>query len=435
MPEPKIRFFLHSVAAANGHRVIYLSVGVGEKRPVRQATGYAAHPAYFSSTAPHLRKGADGYRTLNEKLDELRLAVAKACRRLEDAGQLSNAALAPLLKAAVTALAGRPAKAPPAPVAPAPSALPLAQQPMRAVLAAWQADNGAHLAKAYLDRSKQYVDWMEKFDAQVTPAAVDEQWAKRYTSFLVRDTPLFNNTIHQHINMLRNLVAHAGLPTKFIKNGYAHEAKKCYLTWEEVQRLHAWQPPASQASLLRQKDVFVARCLCGLRYSDTVALLRPHIKAGAQVNHIALDQQKTRAAVQIPIVALLQEILDKYRDWPTGQALPVISRQQTGNLIKQMLREAGIDAPFVRVRYKGTVKHETILPKWQAASTHTARHTYGALLAKMKVDPLTMRDLLGHGNLSSTMTYVHLESEATERTVLDGFSKLGAAPGADAHTP
>lgn len=68
---------------------------------------------------------------------------------------------------------------------------------------------------------------------------MDEQWAKRYTAFLVRDTPLFNNTIHQHINMLRNLVAHAGLPTKFIKNGYAHEAKKCYLTWEELQQVHA----------------------------------------------------------------------------------------------------------------------------------------------------------------------------------------------------
>jgi len=428
MPEPKLRYYLHSKVASTGHRPIYLSVGVGEARPVRQATGYTAHPAYFAATAPHLRKGADGYRTLNEKLDELRLAAQKICRRLQDEGQLSNATLAPLLKTAVISLAGRPvvarALAPTAPAAP--STLPLAQQPMRAVLAAWKEENAAHLAKAYLDRSKQYVDWMERFDPQATPAAVDEKWAKRYTSFLVRDTPLFNNTIHQHINMLRNLVAHAGLPTKFIKNGYAHEAKKCYLTWEELQQLHAWQPPAHKASLMRQKDVFVARCLCGLRYSDTVSLLQPHIKAGAQVNHIALDQQKTRAAVQIPIVALLQEILDKYRDWPTGQALPVISRQQTGNLIKEMLREAGIDAPYVQVRYKGPVKHETILPKWQAASTHTARHTYGALLAKMKVDPLTMRDLLGHGNLSSTMTYVHLESEATERTVLDGFRKLGA---------
>lgn len=103
---------------------------------------------------------------------------------------------------------------------------------------------------------------MERFDPKATPAAVDEQWAKRYTTFLVRDTPLFNNTIHQHLNMLRNLVAHAGLP---------------------------------------------------------------------------------------------------------------------------------------------------------------ARHTYGARLAKMKVDPLTMRDLLGHGNLSSTMVYVHLEADETERAVLDGF--------------
>jgi len=429
MPAPKIRFYLHNKTAATGHRPIYLSVGVGETRPVRQATGYSLHPAYFSATAPHALKGADGYRTINEKLDELRLAAQKACRRLEDEGQLSNAALAPLLKEAATRLHGRPAKpAPPAatPVEAASSTLPLAQQPMRAVLADWQRDNAAHLAKAYLDRSKQYVDWMEKFDPHVTPAAVTDKWAKQYTSFLVTDTPLFNNTIHQHINMLRNLVAHAGLPTKFIKNGYAHEAKKCYLTWEELQQLHAWQPPAHKASLMRQKDVLVARCLCGLRYSDTVTLLQPHIKAGGQVNHIHRDQQKTRAAVQIPIVALLQEILDKYRDWPTGQALPVISRQQTGNLIKEMLREAGIDAPYVQVRYKGPVKHEKVLPKWQAASTHTARHTYGALLAKMKVDPLTMRDLLGHGNLSSTMTYVHLEAEATERTVLEGFTNLGA---------
>ncbi len=34
----------------------------------------------------------------NEKLDELRLAAQKACRRLEQRGQLSDAALAPLLK-------------------------------------------------------------------------------------------------------------------------------------------------------------------------------------------------------------------------------------------------------------------------------------------------------------------------------------------------
>ena len=224
MPEPKLRYCLHSKVASTGHRPIYLSVGLGETRPVRQATGCTAHPDYFVAEAPHLLKGADGYRTLNEKLDELHLAVQKSCRRLEDEGQLRNAALSPLLKAAA------------------------GPEPMRAVLAAWQAENAAHLAKAYLDRSKQYVDWMERFDPDATPARVDEKWAKRYTSFLVRDTSLFNNTIHQHINMLRDLVAHAGLPAKLIKNGYAHEAKKCYLTWEELQQVHASGPVGRSAT-------------------------------------------------------------------------------------------------------------------------------------------------------------------------------------------
>ena len=39
MPNPKIRFYLHSKTADDGRRPVYLSVGVGETRPVRQATG------------------------------------------------------------------------------------------------------------------------------------------------------------------------------------------------------------------------------------------------------------------------------------------------------------------------------------------------------------------------------------------------------------
>jgi hypothetical protein len=90
--------------------------------------------------------------------------VQKICRRLQDDSQLSNAALTPLLKAAVASLAGKPVVARATPEAPAsPSALPLAQQPIRAVLAAWQEENAAHLSQAYLDRSKQYVDWLERF--------------------------------------------------------------------------------------------------------------------------------------------------------------------------------------------------------------------------------------------------------------------------------
>ena len=60
MSEPKLRYYLHSKVASTGHRPIYLSVGVGETRPVRQATGYTAHLAYFAPSAPHLVYGTQG---------------------------------------------------------------------------------------------------------------------------------------------------------------------------------------------------------------------------------------------------------------------------------------------------------------------------------------------------------------------------------------
>ncbi len=87
---------------------------------MRQATGIAC-TRLTSTPPPHALKGADSYRTINEKLDELRLVSAKDCRRLADEGQLSNATLAPLLKAAVVSLAGKLARPAPPAAAPAPS--------------------------------------------------------------------------------------------------------------------------------------------------------------------------------------------------------------------------------------------------------------------------------------------------------------------------
>jgi|GEM_PF-1520526 len=429
MVEPKIRFYLHSKVSADGRRPVYLSVGIGETRPVRQATGVVVHPTYFSPAAPHILKGADGRVAYNERLDELRVLTSKLCRQLADAGTLTNAVLAPALKEAVAQLLHKKTAAAPAaaPAAAKPAAaVPLAAQPLRASFAAWKEENAAQFSATYLNKGSQYLDWMEKFDADATPADIDDKWVKRYCSYLVTDTPLFNNTIHQHLNCLRALLQQAGLPTKWLKNKWKHPVPKCYLTFEELEQLTAWEPPANKPSWARQRDVFVARCLCGLRYSDAQALLVPHIRAGQNTNLIRLDQQKTRSAVQIPVVELLQKILDRYAGLPAGKALPVISRQQTGALIKEILQAAGINAPFVQVRYKGTVKHEKVMPKWKAASTHTARHTYGALLARMKLDPLTMRDLMGHGDLKSTMVYVHLEADATEKSVLEGWEKMSS---------
>ncbi|QNH60711.1 site-specific integrase [Hymenobacter sediminicola] len=420
----KLRFYLHSKAASDGRRPVYVSIGVGEARPVRSATGVVVHPKYFNELAPHIHRSADGATSHNDRLDEIRLLVGRAVRQLEDAGTLSNAALLPQVKKIISELTGRKTKGSEAVAAEVAKARPLAEQPFRAVYQQWKEEKAGKFTADYLNKGSQYVDWFETFDPGCTPAAVDQRWVNRYTSYLVKETPMFNNTIAQHINSLRVLMQFAGLPTKWIDNDWEHDIEPVYLTQQELEQLIAWQLPAGKGSWDRQKDVFVMRCLTGLRYSDAAALLRPHIKAAAALRMIRMDQKKTRSAVQIPLLPLVEIILAKYEHLPAGQVLPVISRQQTGGIIKEILKAAGIDSPYMQVRYKGTVKHEAVLPKWQAASTHTARHTYGALLARMKLHPLQIMEKMGHKDLKSTMKYTHLEHEATEQQMIEGWDKL-----------
>ncbi|MET4073541.1 tyrosine-type recombinase/integrase [Hymenobacter sp. UYCo722] len=143
-------------------------------------------------------------------------------------------------------------------------------------------------------------------------------------------------------------------------------------------------------------------------------------------NVIRLDQQKTRSQVQVPVLAMAQEILDRYQEGPRSRALPVISRTKSAEAIKEILQLAGIDAPFVRVRYKGTKKHEEVMPEWQAVATHTARHTFGTLMARMGIDAFTLRNFMGHTDMKSTMVYIHLEAHHGEQSMVEGFNRLAA---------
>ncbi|TGE08781.1 site-specific integrase [Hymenobacter fodinae] len=422
----KLRFYLHSKAANDGRKPVYLSVGIGETRPVRVATGVVVHPHYFNTSAPHIHKNADGATSHNDRLDEIRLLTGRAVRQLEDAGQLSNEALLPKLKEVIAELTGRKSKAGNSRLDELPKEKPLAEQSFRAVYEKWKGEKAGKFSKSYLEKGSQYIDWFEKYDPTITPATVTQSWIDRYTSYLVRDTPLYNNTIHQHINTLRVLMQHAGLVTKWIENDWDHDIEPCYLNQTELEQLMNWEPPTDKRAWQEQKDVFIMRCLTGLRYSDAAALLRPHIKPAVAMNMIRTEQKKTRTAVQIPILPIVQAILDKYSHLPAGQVLPIRSQQITGQRIKEILHAAGIDAPYIRVRYKGTEKHEEILPKWKAAGTHTARHTFGALLARMKLDPIAIKNKMGHKDLKSTMKYTHLEHEDTEKQMLEGWNKLSS---------
>ncbi|WP_223830264.1 tyrosine-type recombinase/integrase [Nocardiopsis quinghaiensis] len=51
------------------------------------------------------------------------------------------------------------------------------------------------------------------------------------------------------------------------------------------------------------------------------------------------------------------------------------------------------------------------------ARVHGGRHTAGTLLAALGIDPRTIRQILGHSQMSQTARYIHASNELTRGAV------------------
>ncbi|OQA89858.1 MAG: Tyrosine recombinase XerC [Elusimicrobia bacterium ADurb.Bin231] len=90
-------------------------------------------------------------------------------------------------------------------------------------------------------------------------------------------------------------------------------------------------------------------------------------------------------------------------------------RDKTGYVFtngnSEKLKIRGLEERFQKVRAKSGIEHFT---------PHDLRHTYASHLAEAGVDLLTIKELLGHSSITTTMIYAHL----TKRHLKDAVNKL-----------
>lgn len=160
-----------------------------------------------------------------------------------------------------------------------------------------------------------------------------------------------------------------------------------YLTIDEVKRLA--ETPCKKPLI---KAAFLFACCCGLRISDIYGLRWEEIKEEGGRLFIEKKQQKTGAAVVIP----LSETARKY--------LP-----RRGLLNKARPFECLSSYSRVRIYLK----------EWAAAAGlekrltfHVSRHTFGTQLVSNGVELLTVSKLLGHTNVSTTQIYAGVVTAA-----------------------
>ncbi|MBP2833821.1 site-specific integrase [Aquimarina sp. U1-2] len=160
----------------------------------------------------------------------------------------------------------------------------------------------------------------------------------------------------------------------------AEETKKEFLTKEEATRLKS-----TPCKCKIQKRACLFMIYTGLRVSDIQKLVWSNVEHSEETGHyIRFQHQKTR----------------------NQQTLPFNDEAY------KLLSERGLPNELI---FKGFKKDYRILKKWAEDARiqknigfHTFRHSFATLLLNSDVSVFTVKEMLGHKDLKTTMNYVNL---------------------------
>lgn len=258
-----------------------------------------------------------------------------------------------------------------------------------------------------------------EYDRNLSFGDLSEETLHRFVSSLHKKG-LRNTTIAKNLDLLRWFLRWAY--NKDYYQGKLHETFKpklkgtdgnaktvIYLSWEELVALFNFEFPKNQPALPAIRDVFCFCCFTGLRYSDVAKLKRSDVRA----DYISVVTQKTVDGLIIELNDYSREILAKYEniELPGGKALPTISNQKMNEHLKVMGQLAGIEEPQRIVYFKGSERHEEVLPKWAVLTTHCGRRTFIVNALRLGVPAEVIMKWTGHSDFKAMRPYVKIVDE------------------------
>ncbi len=160
---------------------------------------------------------------------------------------------------------------------------------------------------------------------------------------------------------------------------------------------------SKEKRLARVRDVFLAACYTGQRYSDLKQI-------GQDRGFVGITQQKTGEKVLIPVKPELEEILSRHPD-----GLPVPTNQEVNKTIKRVCRAAGIVSVERLNVYRGGKKEIISAERCEFVTCHTARRSFAtnAILAGLPTEAV-MR-FTGHRNYKEFQKYIRASQQDVAR--------------------
>ena len=157
----------------------------------------------------------------------------------------------------------------------------------------------------------------------------------------------------------------------------------------------------------RVKDVFCFCSFTSLRYSDVFKLKKSDIKKDC----INIITQKTTEGLKIELNKYSRSILEKYKDYDTDNALPVISNQRMNIYLKEIGKIAEIKETQRIVYFIGNNRHEEVYPKYELLTTHCGRRTFIVNSLFLGIPAEVVMKWTGHSDYKSMKPYIKIVDE------------------------
>jgi len=169
------------------------------------------------------------------------------------------------------------------------------------------------------------------------------------------------------------------------------------LSREEVQLL------LKTPKLLKHRVMLGLLYGCGLRCGEVRNLQVKDLDFDRKMLHIR--QGKGRKDRYVPLCDLLIRGLKKYLDAEKPITWCFNGNDKEGKPVA--LSPRGVQWVVKQARQRSGIKKEV--------TTHVLRHTYATHLLEMGLDIMTLKDLLGHVDIQTTLVYLHVSSLDKQR--------------------
>lgn len=241
---------------------------------------------------------------------------------------------------------------------------------------------------------------------------IDYNNLKKYLRFL-NDKKLKNNTISRKISSLRSFYRYLVNNTKLESNPFLllslpKKEKKLpnFLYLNELEDL--LEIPKTN-KLLEQRNTLILELLyaTGIRVSELTNIKLKDIDISNRTILVTGKGNKKRYVI---FGKKSQEILEQY----LKDSYLKLNKNNSEYLILNN-RGSKITQRSICNILNEIISHTSLK---KHISPHTLRHTFATHLLERGADLLTVQELLGHANLSTTSIYTHITSEHLRKTYL-----------------